>query len=225
MASKENRQPKPNLNLNGVHRFLNATEAPRIAYSRQLAVNAVLGVSVLALCIGMFRMLPLKERVPYVVQNEMDSSGNPTGRLTVLESGMAAFTPQEAHMRSALQEWVVDFLTIDQYTKDQRLPRSYGRLRGDALRDWTAYLSGTHKPLERLVQNPDYREIASVISISFLNKDSALIRVKLTTRNGNERRVVINLRFAIIPPSNDDEVYRNPAGLWITNFGVSNEIT
>lgn len=217
------RQPEPRISLRGVQKYLNAVEAPKVENRKLMGVLVMLSVAMLLMGLGMNQMLPLKERVPYVVVDELDSAGQPTGRVEVREGGMSHFTPQEAHLRYSLNQWVQDFLTIDEYTESIRLPRSNAMLRGQALNDWRVYLANTHQPIERLRQNPEYRERAEVISMNFLNESTVLIRVKLTTRNGSERRLSINLQTVIIPPTTDEEIYRNPIGLWITTFGVSNE--
>lgn len=217
------RQPKPRISLRGLQKYLDVVEAPKVENRKLVGALIIMAVAMLLMGAGMYRMLPLKERVPYVVVDEVDSSGQPTGRVEVREGGMSHFQPQQAHLRYHLNQWVQDFLSIDEYTESVRLPRSNAMLRGQALNDWRVYLASTHQPIERLRQNPEYRERAEVISMNFLNESTVLIRVKLTTRNGTERRLSINLQTAIIPPTTDDEVYRNPIGLWITTFGVSNE--
>lgn len=217
------RQPEPRISLRGVQKYLNVVEAPKVENRRLGGALVILAVAILLMGVGMYRMLPLKERIPYVVVDEVDSTGNRTGRVEVREGGMSHFQPQEAHLRYHLNQWVQDFLTIDEYTESVRLPRSNAMLRGQALNDWRVYLANTHQPIERLRQNREYRERAEVISMNFLNDDTVLIRVKLTTRNGSERRLSINLKTAIIPPATDEDIYRNPIGLWITTFGVSNE--
>jgi len=211
--------------MRGMQKFLNVVEAPRIENRRILAILLFQCVAIVAMAIGIGRMLPLKERMPYVVQEEVDSSGAPTGRVQVIEGGMGLFTPTEAHLRYYLNQWVQDFLTIDEFTERMRLPRSYGMLRGQALEDWRVYLQSSHRPLERLALNPEFRERAEVISMNFVSDSTALIRVKLISRNGSERRLSINLETAIIAPTTDEDIYRNAIGLWITSFGVSNEST
>lgn len=217
------RQPEPRISLRGIQKYLDVVEAPKVENRKLVGALLILAVAMLIMGVGMYRMLPLKERVPYVVVDEVDSSGSPTGRVAVREGGMEHFRPQEAHLRFHLNQWVQDFLTIDEYTESVRLPRSNSMLRGQALADWRVYLANTHQPIERLRQNRDYRERAEVISMNFLNETTVLVRVKLTTRNGSERRLSINLQTAIVPPTTDEEIYRNPIGLWITTFGVSHE--
>lgn len=225
MANSAQQPDPPRMNMRAIQKFLNIVEAPKLENRRVWGVVLMQSFVILALGVGIARMLPLKERTPYVVQEEIDTTGNPTGRVQVIEGGMGTFKPAEPHLRYYLNLWVQDFLTIDEYTEAQRLPRSHAMLRGQAISDWQVYLSSTHQPLERLRQNPEFRERAEVISMNFVSESTALIRVKLTTRNGIERRLSINLQTAIVAPKSDQEIYRNAIGLWITSFGISNEST
>src|SRR5690606_25258675 len=118
------RQPEPRISLRGIQKYLNVVEAPRVENRKLVGALMVLSVAMLLMGVGMYRMLPLKERVPYVVVDEIDSAGNPTGRVEVREGGMSHFRPQEAHLRYHLNQWVQDFLTIDEYSESVRLPRS-----------------------------------------------------------------------------------------------------
>jgi type IV secretory pathway component VirB8 len=224
MAKEANpRQVDPRISLRGVQKYLNVVEAPQIEKRRILAALLLMGAALLMLSLGMMRMLPLKERVPYVIKVEEDQMGSPTGRVDVVEGGIAKFQPSEASIRYFLGKWAVDLLTVDERTREVRLPSSYALLKGDAIGDWKRYVSDTGKPLELLAENPAYRMRAELISISFLNESTAMIRVKLTTRN-EERRVQLNVNYALLPPESDADVLRNPIGLWITTFGVNNEL-
>lgn len=224
MAKEANtRQVDPRINLRGVQKYLNVVEAPQIEKRRLLALLLMLVGAVLMLSVGMMRMLPLKERVPYVVKVEEDKMGNPTGRVEVAEAGIAKFQPSEASIRYFLGKWALDLMTVDEQTREVRLPASYALLKGQAITDWKRYVSETGKPLELLTADPEYRMRAELISIAFLNESTAMIRVKLTQQN-QERRVQLTVNYALLPPESDADVFRNPIGLWITTFGVNNEL-
>lgn len=221
---KTPRQADPRISLRGVQKYLNVVEAPQIEKRRLLALLLLLVAAILMMSLGILRMLPLKERVPYVVKVEEDRMGNPTGRVEVAEGGIAKFQPSEASIRYFLGKWAVDLLTVDEQTRDVRLPASYGLLKGQAIADWNRYVGETGKPLEMLAKNVNYRVRAELISIAFLNKSTAMIRVKLTQQNGQERRVQLTVNYALLPPESDADVYRNPIGLWITTFGMNDEL-
>lgn len=218
------RQPAPRINLRGVQKFLNVVEAPQIEKRRLLGLLVAMAVAIVLLSLGMMRMLPLKERIPYVLRVEVDAKGHETGKVEVSESGVAAFKPTEAHTRYFLGKWAIDLLSIDERSKEVRLPATYALMKGQGIKDWRDYVNGNAKPLQVLTKNPDFRQRAELISIAFLTEETALIRVKLTSNNGRERRVQLTLNYATLPPTTDADVYRNPIGLWITTFGVNDEL-
>lgn len=222
---KNERQPEPRLNLRGTQLYLNAFEAPKVQNRKLLAVVTLLAaVAALQSC-GLARMIPLKERVPYVIKVEADATGAPTGKVTVTDAGVQQFQPTEAHLRYFLGRWSEDLLSVDNTSREIRLPQSYALLKGQALDDWKRYINEVAKPLDVLALDANYHQRAELISITFLSKETAMIRVKLTNNKGApERRVQVNVTYALIPPTSDDDVYRNPIGLWITSFGVTNEL-
>jgi len=221
---KEGGHPAPSLNLRGARQYVSAIEAPAMANRRLIVLLFAAIAAVVALALAILLMLPLKERIPYTVEVEVDASGKPTGRVAVSEATMARFQPQEAHIRYFLARWVEDLMTVDETSRTHRLPRSYALCRGDALTDWQRYVSEQGRPLKILSETPGYRQTAQLISIQFLSESTALIRVKLTNNRNAEKRVQITVSFALLPPRTDEEVYRNPIGLWITKFGVADEL-
>jgi type IV secretory pathway component VirB8 len=225
MGKKKSENTTPRVSLRGVNKWLSAVEVPRVQNSRlTVALFIVSGVA-LVQGIGLWRMLPLKERVPYVVKEEIDSTGKPTGHIAISETGVAKFQVSETHVRYYLREWVGNLLSVDESTERLRLPASYKMLRGAALQDWQRYVKVQAKPIEALTADSSYRVKADLISINFIVPNrTAMLRVQLTDNKGMQKRVVVNLDFAFITPSTDEEVYRNPIGLWITSFGVSNEL-
>jgi len=225
MSTKPSRPP-PRISLREVNKYLNLVEAPKVENRRLLALLIATVVALVLLSIGMLRMLPLKERVPYVVQVEMDTAGRKTGNVTVKEGGIERFTVSEANIRYFLGKWAINLLSLDERSKEIRLPESYSLLRGDALKDWTRYITETSRPLEKMVEDPMLRQRAEIISMVFLSEKTVMIRVQLTNNRNprNNKRVQITLNFALLPPETEQDVYRNPIGLWITTFGVNDEL-
>jgi len=213
------------MSLRSVNQYLNLVEAPKVENRRLFALLIALTASVVLLAIGMLRMLPLKERVPYVVQVEVDAAGKATGNVTASDSGFEKFTVGEANIRYFLGKWAINLLTIDERSREIRLPESFALLKGEALGDWNRYVTEIGRPLEKLVENPQFRQRAELISMTFLSKSTVMIRAQLTSNRGRDaRRVQIVLNFALIPPQTEQDVFRNPIGLWITTFGVNDEL-
>jgi len=226
MSKSSSTGPKPpNVSLRNLNKYLNVVEAPKLENRRVWLMLFALTGAVLLMAIGIMRMLPLKERIPYVIQVETNSRGEHTGNVTVNTSGARSFTPEEVHIRYFIGKWAINLLTIDERSRTIRLPETQVLLRGDALRDWNRYITETERPLHKLVENPAFRQRAELISITFLSEKAIMIRAKLTDNQARkERRVQITLNFALLPPATETDIYRNPIGLWITTFGVNDEL-
>jgi len=214
----------PRINLRAAFKVVNAIEMPK-ARNRRLGILAtLLAGAVAAQALAFIKVMPLKERVPYTITAEIGSDGKATGAVSVTDANVARWSPGENNIRYFLARWAENLLTIDEKTRDERLPASYALLRGQAMADWSDWVQNQGKPLERLSQKPDLREQAQVISIAFLTENSILIRMRIVDNKGNARRVQINLNYALLPVTSEVDVYRNPIGLWITSFGVNNEL-
>jgi len=226
MSKQSSKQPPPRHSLRGLHKYLNIVEAPKVENRRLMALLIGLVAAVCLLSFGMLRMLPLKERVPYVVKVEADAQGRPTGNVSVSMAGVDMFRPGEANIRYFLGKWAIDLLSVDERSRSLRLPSSFSMLKGAALDDWKRYVEREDGALKILAADPSVKVRVELISIAFLSEKTALIRVKLVSnkRSVPDRRVQVTVDFAIIPPKTDEEVYRNPIGLWIMSFGVNNEL-
>ncbi len=219
MTAKRNTNTKPpGVNTAAVQKYLTAFEAPRALNRRLMSVVIVLAVALGAMSIALMRMLPLHERIPYFVTVNQQS-----GAVSATNEVAQRYTPSDASKRYFLNQWVSDLLTVDAHTRDQGLPNSYAFLRGAALGQWKQFEFGQYKPLDQLKQSPDVTVYPTVLAIGFINSDSAAIRVALTSSTNTVKHLLVTVNFAILPPTTDAEVYRNPVGLWITHFEVTNE--
>lgn len=210
----------PRINLRGMYQLLSATEAPKIENRRLIGILmgtvAIIGAQALALA----GLTPLKERIPYAVEVE-----TATGAVAASGKPLAQWKPEEANLRYFLGRWTENLLAIDEHSRDMRLPGAYGMLRGDtAFRQFEKLVREDERHLAVLREKPRYRRQAKLISISFIAEKTVLIRVELTDNERKKRRVQVTANFALIPPDSDEQVLRNPVGLWIINFGVQDEL-
>ena len=226
MSKKEQqaRHPEPHLQLRAMKKWLNVVEAPKIENRRLLGITLLLVVVAVAEGIALAGLAPLKEKVPFMVLAETDANGALTGNVVATNQLAQQFVPSENNLRYFLGKWAVDLTTVDEFSKEMRLPISYLLMRGKAMEDWNYYVKEQAQPLAKLSANPGFRERAELVSISFLSDDTAMIRIKLTDMNRQVRRIQLTVTYAIIPPATDEDVQRNPIGLWITSFGVNNEL-
>lgn len=215
---KQTDNAPPRVNLRGYQMYLGVAEVPKAQNRKLVTAVGVLAAVTLVQGIALLSLVPLKERVPYMVEVETS-----TGAVRAMDAAAQRFTPDEKSIRYHLAKWAENLLTIDEHSRGMRLPQSYGLMRGAARDQWQALIE-REKPLDRLAEDPLYRRQARIVSVALLSKETALIRVELTDTKRSTRMVQITLSFAMIPPSTDEEVFRNPIGLWITNFGVQDEL-
>lgn len=168
-------------------------------------------------------MLPLKERVPYFVEADARS-----GEVRSSTSVAQIFKPDEKNLRFFLGRWTTNLLTIDTRSKEYLLPESYMYLRGAALAEWSEWVTKRDQPLKKLVENANYRREARVSSISLVADGVALVRVTLVGRTGasaaQEVRKLVTIHYSFVPAESEDDVLKNPLGLYITHFTISDEL-
>ncbi|MBZ0296607.1 MAG: type IV secretion system protein [Anaerolineae bacterium] len=220
--NRDDRTP-PGARREGLGNWIEAFEAPR-AQSRRLAfvASAVSAVAILQ-GIAIWQMLPLKERIPYFVEADARS-----GEVRSSTSVAQIFKPDEKNLRFFLGRWTTNLLTIDTRSKEYLLPESYMYLRGAALAEWSEWVTKRDQPLKKLVENANYRREARVSSISLVADGVALVRVTLVGRTGasaaQEIRKLVTIHYSFVPAESEDDVLKNPLGLYITHFTISDEL-
>lgn len=212
-----NRTPKVSATaLNG---YLDTIESSRTQSRRYFSIILLLAAAVLVLAVGLAATAPLKEKVPYFVEVE-----SATGRVDVSTRTAQEFVPTEASVRYFIGRWVVDTFTIDEATRSQRLPSSWSFMRGPARDQWNRIILEGERPTERLAERPDFRRsVEFVAPPQIVANGAVIVRIDLVEGRTVVGRKQISLRYALLPPETDEDILRNPIGLWITDFGVVDE--
>lgn len=215
---KASKNQAPRLKLRALHTYLSVAEAPKIRDRRLLTILVLMGMAIFTQGVALMGLVPLKERVPYMVEVETS-----TGAVRASARTATQFTPSELSVRYHLQRWIEDTLTVDEHSRGMRLPASYAMVRGNAIEQWRYLIQDIEQPIQRLRENPEYRREARIMSFSFLDSSQAMVRLELRDNQRASRIVMVTLSYAILPPQSDEDAMRNPIGLWITHFGVVNE--
>lgn len=189
-----------------------------------LLIGGLVGVALIQ-GVALVSMLPLKERIPYYLEVEQA-----TGRVVPTSNVAKSFIPDENNKRYFLKEWVAAMFSIDQLrSRDILLPKAKSMSRGKAIGHYTGWLS-RDKTIERMIEKPELTRVVQVKSISFVPgaENVAIIRATFRTEGvageALEEGKVITLSYAIVPPQTDEEILRNPIGLFITEFNVDSEV-
>lgn len=190
----------------------------------RMLVATFAGIAILE-AVALAGLTPLKERAPYFVEVEQA-----TGRVMASDRAARDFAPDDNNKRYFIKDWVQSMFSIDgARSKGVLLPRAKSMTRSKASTQYSEWLD-RDRTLARLIEDPDLSRSVEVRSISFVpGADSvAIVRAMFhaDSKYGGRQSEgkVITLHFAIIPPQTDEEILRNPIGLYITEFNVDSEV-
>lgn len=218
MTIDKDRTP-PAASRDGKSNWFGAFEAPRITARQSMIVATLVGCVAVIEALALLAMAPLKERVPYFVEVETT-----TGKVTASPDRQASkFMPEERHVRFFLNQWVLNFLTIDPRTREFLLPASYAFMRGDGVTKWSHFVEVEDRTIQRQLDDPSLRREPKILNISFISDGVALIRVRLKEGNTIKNKA-ITVFFALVPPDSDEKIFSNPIGLYITDFVINDEL-
>lgn len=119
---------------------------PQANAARWFVASMVLGGIVALQAIAIFRMLPLKQVVPYAVQHSAEGA-----IVKVVEA--AAYQPGVGVIKSELARWVERLMVIDPYLTRDNLRVSVRPLRGKAVSQHKAFVD-SEAPFKRLLATP-----------------------------------------------------------------------
>lgn len=200
--------------------YFEASAAPRIERNRMwviaglsIGLNIVLGSAI-------WQMMPLKTIETYQVTK---ADG---GRLVVDGEPLGKWVPDKEIINYFLAEWVRSFKDINSATLAATVKRSAEMVVGVAVQQLTDERIKDN-PFTLLNESPGLVRTVEVTSINSVNDNVSLIRFTTTTRRAGiaprSEAFVLTATFTRVKPTTREEVARNPAGLYITNFDLREE--
>ena len=191
-------------------------EGLRIGGNRLFVVVIVLLAICLTQAITFFVLLPLKT-VQTTLLHESES-----GRIAADAVPLGAYVPDHAAVTYFLNDWADNVFDINSSVINDRLHTAGSMVVGDAV-DQLKALVAQQNPLLRLHDHPYLRRTYTKLSANFVHDDTVLLRYKLSEltapgANVTESIWVITITFTRIPPHTQEELDRNPAGIFITSF-------
>ena len=203
------------------------TRALLVNVNRRMQLIAVLSsVAVIVLGLAIFAMAPLKQTVPFVVQ-----VNKTTGEVVApFQQSAQKYNPDWASKSFFVRRWIADLLTINNYTLATiNDPRAQYFLRGQtAIAEFNNFraLDDTYAKIAkdpamvRTVEIKDFTPVAGV-------KNAAVANVVETTIKGGQtsvKNVLVTVYWTVFPLStlSPNELERDPIGLYITDFKISN---
>lgn len=186
-----------------------------IAFLAALAAN-------IALAAAIFALVPLKTVVPYVVQ--VDEAG----RAAASPAAAQRYEPGEREIKYFLAEWARKLYTLDKTLTERWLQEAYAFTAERASSEFADWVQ-RERPIAELAENPRLTRTVNIVSISLLPGRVALIRLIAETRRSesappSRTPLLITASYAIIEPKTEEQILRNPIGLYVTHFSAGEEV-
>lgn len=186
---------------------------PQANAARWFVCAVVAWVIVVILGLALYRLTPLKQTVPYLV--EASEQG------TVVRIARASdYRPTDAMVRAELGRWVERVMVIDPYLTRENLRQSTLLLRGKAVAQHRD-LVVEDAAFSRLISTPSLVRSVDRVSVDVSQPGLAFIFVTTTERTGAGDPLVQKWRFTVhyvlSPPTTEAELMANPTGLNITH--------
>jgi len=198
----------------GVRLFAEMFGDPVVNNARLFVAMLVLGLVALAEACALWRLVPLRTVVPYLVQASADGVVS-----RVVEA--RAYRPDANLVKAGLAAWVDQLMVLDAYRTRENLRRSTALLRGKAVAEHRAWIEA-ERPFERLLATPDLTRESQVGSVDASTPGIAFVFVTTTERVASRDPLVRRWRFTVhytlVAPSDEHEILTNPLGLAISHF-------
>jgi len=187
---------------------------PVVNNARLFVALLVLGLVALAEACALWRLVPLRTAVPYLVQASTDGVV-----AKVVEA--KAYRPSANMVKAGLAAWVDQLMVLDAYRTRENLRRSTALLRGKAIAEHRAFIEA-ERPFERLLATPDLTREAQVGSVDVSSEGIAFVFITTTERVASREPLVRRWRFTVhytlVAPGDEQEILANPVGLAISHF-------
>ncbi len=148
------------------------------------------------------------------------------GRIAVDSTPVGKWVPDNESIGYFISQWGANVFGINRSTLDVTL-RDSADIVIDAAVDQLRELRRKDNPLVLLRDNPSYSRAYEFRTINFIKNDVALLRFKTITRKGDDVKVVyyaMTITFTLIKPNTMAKVMKNPAGMYVTNFNITEEV-
>ena len=214
--------PPPALAKNASAQFFERFGRPIVERNRFFLLTALMAGAVVLMAAALVVVLPLKTVVPYVIQV------NRHGELAARPLPAAHLKPTHNDLRFFLARWAHNLVAINPVLTKRNLVADYHTTRGEAVQQFDHWVRH-YNPLGRLMKDPSLRVTAQVESVNFLGKGNAYIKMD-ATRSSNQTGRITDLRYAItvtyviVPPTTVAAIYKNPLGLYETNFSITRTV-
>lgn len=186
-----------------------------------LALSASMG----ALGLAVTTILPLKTIQPYVIYTDN------AGRVAADPVGAQQYKPDWNTIKYFLANWATKTLSVEPGLTKRNLEEAYRFLRSGAPSIFTQEIIEKRKPIERGATDPSLSDLAQVIAINPVDDKTVILRIetteysKMRPNESKKNTYSMTIRYEVYPPKNEEEIMRNPLGIYITHFSITKEMT
>lgn len=215
--------PPPALAKHAGSQFFERFGKPIVERNRFFLLTVVMASAVALMALTLVLILPLKTVVPYIVEV------NRHGTIAAQPIPAAHLNPTHNELRFFLARWAHNLVALNPELTKRHLVTDYKMARGEALPQFKAWLR-RYNPLRRLMSDPTLRVSAQVVSVNFLGKGNAYIKMDATESSSQvggrikDLRYAITVTYVIVPPTVVADIYKNPEGIYITNFSITRTV-
>lgn len=205
--------------------YFQAFIAPMLRENRAWMIVFVLCLVAIGQALALWAMLPLKERVPYIIEVEKT-----TGRMELADKVLTRWNVSQVNVDYFLRKWITRVDSLDSLTITESIPKAATWTRTAATAELDEYVT-KQKYAEKLVKNQHITQSVEVKTISYINDGKvALVRYDMVERsNGAESKRIprlLSANVALVTPDQGSALERdNPIGLTISHFQITDEIT
>lgn len=194
---------------------------PILDRNRLMIIVVLEALALVAMGIALASIAPLKTVVPYLVQVHNNGSVEVSN---ALKSG--PWTPGKASLTYWLGKWTRELLTIDGPQTQKQLQTAYGIVRGNAVSEFISYAKA-NQPVSQAAKNPNLSQTVTINNLTFVQPNLALVHLVVHKVDSNrnidaKRRLLLTITYGIKPPQSRSELYKNPLGIYVTNFIIQN---
>jgi len=202
--------------------WFEAYGVPVVERARYFVLAVVLALALLAAAIALAVTVPLKSVVPYVIDR------NDSGAVTPMPAAAQKYLPGASEKRYFIAQWAKKLLTIDRYFTETYLSEAYLATRGKATTEFTDWMQH-NAPIAALQRDPSLTRAVTISSVSLLQDDVALVRLSTERRSmanpeAQRTRSVLTIHFVVQPPRTEEDLFRNPIGLFVSHFVVNEDL-
>ncbi|MCU6502325.1 type IV secretion system protein [Rugamonas sp. A1-17] len=220
--TKPSNVPSFNPHTNTEQEYFDRGAGAVIERNRWFLVSILLSVALIVSGAGWYVALPLKTVEAYAV-NKVEG-----GRLVTESQPFGNWTPDKDSIGYFLNQWANNLYDVNRSDIDKTMAAAAELAIGDAAAQMKEFRAKDN-PLISLQNNLSYSRTYEFITINFIEDNVGFLRFKTTTRKNSDAPVVttyaMKITFTRIKPTTREQVMKNPAGLFITNFNATVEST